>query len=110
MAKRERPTESNRGAFCDTMTAHRRLARVDPEYRRRRRDIELETRDFVARYAEEDLFTAVVRIPVVIHVVWNTAAQNVSDAQINSQITALNQVYRLTNADAVNIPAGFAGV
>jgi hypothetical protein len=42
--------------------------------------------------------------------VWNTAVQNVSDAQINSQITALNEAFRLTNADAVDIPTGFAGV
>lgn len=110
MAKKERPTEPKTGFVCDTMTAHRRLARLDPEYRRRRREIELETREFIAQYAEEDLFTAVVRIPVVVHVVWNTAVQNVSDAQVNSQITALNEVFRLTNADAVNIPTGFAGV
>ncbi|MGE5302917.1 MAG: zinc metalloprotease [Alphaproteobacteria bacterium] len=110
MAKKERPTESKTGFVCDTITAHRRLARLDPEYRRRRREIELETREFIAQYAEEDLFTAVVRIPVVVHVVWNTVAQNVSDAQVNSQITALNEVYRLTNADAVNIPTSFAGV
>ena len=104
------PDDSKTRFVCDTMDAHRRLAHLDPEYRRRRREIELETREFIAQYAEEDLFTGVVRIPVVVHVVWNTAVQNVSDAQINSQITALNEVFRLTNADAVNIPTGFAGV
>ncbi|HEV2844068.1 MAG TPA: zinc metalloprotease, partial [Thermoanaerobaculia bacterium] len=95
---------------CATMDEHRRLAYLSPEYRRRRREIELETREFIARYAEEGLRTGVVRIPVVVHVVFNTPAQNVSDAQINSQIAVLNADFRRTNADAGSVPAAFAGV
>jgi hypothetical protein len=37
---------------------------------------------------------AVVIIPVVVHVVYNTAAQNISDAQIQSQIDVLNADFR----------------
>jgi hypothetical protein len=92
------------------MDEHRRLAQLYPEYRRRRREIELETREFIARYAGEGLRTGVVRIPVVVHVVWNTAAQNVSAAQIQSQIDVLNADFRRTNADAGSVPAAFAGV
>lgn len=92
------------------MDEHRRLARRSLEYRRRRREIELETRDFIARFGDEGLRTGVVRIPVVVHVVWNTAAQNVSDAQIQSQIDVLNADFRATNADAAGIPAAFAGL
>jgi hypothetical protein len=36
-------------------------------------------------------------IPVVIHVLYNTPTQNISDAQIASQITALNKDYSKTN-------------
>ena len=78
--------------------------RLDPEYRRRRREIELETREFIARYAAEGLRTGIVRIPVVVHVVWNTAAQNISDAQIQSQIDVLNDDFRRLNADAGRRP------
>jgi len=81
-----------------------------PEYRRRRREIELETRQFIARYAAEGLRTGVVRIPVVVHVVWNTAAQNISNAQIQSQIDVLNADFRRTNSDAGSVPSYFAGV
>ena len=70
----------------------------------------METRKFIARYAAEGLRTGVVRIPVVVHVVWNTAAQNISDAQIQSQLDVLNADFRRTNADAANVPAAFAGV
>ncbi|WP_338876559.1 zinc metalloprotease [Spirosoma sp. SC4-14] len=92
------------------MDEHQRLVYLSPEYRRRRREIELETRAFIERYAEEGLRTGIVRIPVVVHVVWNTAGQNVSDAQIQSQIDVLNADFRRTNADTGSIPAAFTGV
>src|SRR5262245_41649737 len=108
--KRPLKRDEQRRRTCGTMDEHRRLAYLYPEYRRRRRDIELERRQFVERYAAEGLRTGVVRIPVVVHVVWNTAAQNVSDAQIQSQIDAMNADFRRTNADASSVPAAFAGV
>ncbi len=50
-------------------------------------------------------------IPVVVHVINNGEAigtgSNISVAQINSQITILNQDYRKTNADTNLIPAAF---
>jgi hypothetical protein len=45
------------------------------------------------------------RIPVVVHVVWNTAPQNISDAQIHSQINVLNQDFRKQNPDIGKVPA-----
>jgi hypothetical protein len=53
---------------------------------------------------------AVIRIPVVVHVVYKTAVENISDEQINSQIQILNQDYRRQNADASQTPALFQGV
>lgn len=51
--------------------------------------------------------TGVIRIPVVVHVVYQTEAQNISDAQIKSGIAALNRDFRRRNADTVNTPARF---
>ena len=48
-------------------------------------------------------------IPVVVHVLYNTAAENVSDAQVQAQIDVLNKDFAKTNADASLIPAAFAG-
>jgi|APTNR8051073442_1049403.scaffolds.fasta_scaffold00660_9 hypothetical protein len=42
-------------------------------------------------------------IPVVVHVVWSTAAENISDEQIISQIEVLNKDFRKTNADSENV-------
>lgn len=42
---------------------------------------------------------AVVTIPVVVHVLYKNATQNVSDAQIASQLAVLNADFRKLNAD-----------
>ena len=49
----------------------------------------------------------VIRIPVVVHVLYNNAAQNISDAQIRSGIEALNRDFRRRAADTVNTPLRF---
>jgi hypothetical protein len=51
----------------------------------------------------------VIFIPVVVHVVWNTIAQNISDAQICSQIQVLNEDFARSNPDAANTPGAFLG-
>ena len=52
----------------------------------------------------------IITIPVVVHVLYNTAAQNISDAQILSQIDVLNEDFRRLNSDASNTPADFLPV
>jgi len=90
---------------CGTMDVHRRLLSQDPAYARARDDIENHARMFLSRAAAAR--PGVTRIPVVVHVVWNTAAQNISDAQIASQIDVLNRDFRRTNPDVSNTPAVF---
>ncbi|MDB5270813.1 MAG: hypothetical protein JWP58_3853 [Hymenobacter sp.] len=51
-----------------------------------------------------------VTIPVVVHVVYNTASENISDAQIQSQIDVLNEDYHKLNADYTKTPSVFAGL
>lgn len=51
-----------------------------------------------------------VVIPVVVNVLYRTAAENISDAQIQSQIDVLNKDYTATNSDFSSTPAEFAGV
>jgi len=63
----------------------------------------------INRHAEEveesgfRLVNGVITIPVVVHVVYNTAAENISDAQVLSQIAVLNDDFRRLNADANNV-------
>jgi hypothetical protein len=51
-----------------------------------------------------------VVIPVVVNVLYKTTAENISDAQIQSQIDVLNKDFTATNPDFINTPAEFAGV
>ncbi len=53
---------------------------------------------------------AVRTIPLVFHIVYNTAAQNISDEQIMSQLKAVNEDFSRTNADASQTPAAFKSV
>ena len=49
----------------------------------------------------------IITIPVVVHVLWNASSQNISDAQIQSQIDALNNDFRGRNADRSKVPSYF---
>ncbi|KAF0191363.1 MAG: hypothetical protein FD166_3765, partial [Bacteroidetes bacterium] len=53
---------------------------------------------------------AVVIIPVVFHVVWQTSQQNLSDACLIDQITSLNRDFRKLNADLSLAPSQFQAV
>ncbi|MER5885015.1 zinc metalloprotease [Streptomyces sp. NPDC001941] len=89
---------------CGTMEVHRRLLSTVSGYSAARAAVE--NRAF--RYEtgqEEPERTGVIRIPVVVHVVWNTAEQNVDDAQVASQIDVLNRDFRALNPDVSQVPA-----
>ncbi len=52
----------------------------------------------------------VIVIPVVIHVLYNNSTQNISDAQVLSQIKSLNEDYRRLNTDAEMTPVPFQNI
>ncbi len=50
---------------------------------------------------------AIIKIPVVIHVVYHLQDENIPDEAIRNQVDALNRYYRRTNGDSVNTPGYF---
>ncbi|HEV9036087.1 MAG TPA: T9SS type A sorting domain-containing protein [Puia sp.] len=52
----------------------------------------------------------VITIPVIVHVLYNNSAENISDAQIQSQIDELNRDYQKLNPDTSRIPSYFSSV
>ncbi len=48
-----------------------------------------------------------ITIPVVVHLLYKNAGENISDAQIKSQIDALNNDFNFLNLDRVNTPDAF---
>ncbi len=76
---------------------------ADPALQAAREQIE----DFTQRWIEDHAndTRTVYTIPVVVHVVYRTEAQNISDAQIQSQIDVLNEDYRAQNSDISGVPS-----
>ena len=54
--------------------------------------------------------SAILTIPVVVHVVYQNSSQNISNAQVLSQLDILNEDFRKNNSDASSVPSAFAGV
>lgn len=48
-----------------------------------------------------------ITIPVVVHVLYHDASQNISDEDIYSELKLLNQCFRRQNADSANTPSRF---
>ncbi len=69
--------------------------------------IESRTRAFRTNEPEVNAPGTIIKIPVVVHVVYNTAAQNISEAQVRSQVAVLTKDFRRLNADTNNTPARF---
>lgn len=82
------------------------LAR-NPGLIKERQIIEEFTKNWIDKEDAAKSGQTVVKIPVVVHVVWRTADQNISDEQIKSQIDILNKDFRKLNSDANKTPAFF---
>lgn len=100
-------TDVPRRRQCGTMQVHFRLLEIDPGFRLRQTALEHATaRRMAARAAE----WRVVTIPTVVHVVYRTAAENISDAHVRSQIKVLNRDFRKKNPDRTKVPAVWTGL
>ena len=73
---------------------------ADPERKANLEAIERFTQSYINN--PERVNGTITTIPVVVHVVYKTNAQNISDAQIQSQIDVLNEDFRRLNGDANN--------
>lgn len=92
---------------CGTMENLQQLMQENPLVAQKMQEIENHTEHYVNAENHERV---VINIPVVFHVVYRNTTQNISDAQIQSQLTVLNNDFRKLNADAASIPAAFASV
>ncbi len=102
---------------CGSTEVLTRQLKADPGMMQRMQQIEQFTNNFITQQKSTqrqsvngNATTATVTIPVVFHVVYNTTAQNVSDAMIQSQLAVLNADYGGTNADISSLPSVFSGI
>ena len=97
------------GRICGTDHNLERLLSINPDAKDNMRKIEAFTDQYIQNLQSQREEATVYRIPVVVHVIYNTTAQNVSQAQIQSQIDVMNRDFRRTNPDYTLTPSEFAG-
>lgn len=93
---------------CGTTEYMHSMFEADPLYEQNLQNIEEFTQHWIATNGTGE--RNIVTIPVVVHVVYNTATENISDAQIASQITVLNNDFNKLNSDWPNTPSAFQGL
>lgn len=86
---------------CSTVEVFKRNAINHPDDIARKQQLESDIQQWIAQNAagRQNGIEAIITVPVVVHVVYNTPAQNISDAQIQSQIDRLNKDFRNLNTD-----------
>jgi hypothetical protein len=126
-----RMAANTKGKSCYSMVNLNRLLNENPGLEKKMYDIEYHTRANIAAKKPDgvgngngngngggddgggdpvDDGLGIINIPVYVHVIYSNSQQNISDAQINSQINVLNNDFRRTNSDANNTPSEFASV
>ena len=95
---------------CGSMIGYYTRLKTDQIFAKNEERLENDINQFVQRYKsseETESRSNVVVIPVVVHVVYNNAKENISDNQIQTQIDALNRDFRRANADIETVPEEF---
>lgn len=95
---------------CSTMDHLQHLKDKDPAAEKNHQKSVHKVNEWVRTHGENYRSGGIITIPVVVHVVYANGAQNISDAQIQSQIDVLNEDFRRLNSDTTNTPAAFQSV
>ncbi|GAA4109268.1 zinc metalloprotease [Aquimarina addita] len=96
---------------CYTMNVLEKHMIKTPDLRSKMEQIEKRCQAFITQRKEgkvEDLDTII--IPTILHVIYSNEDENISEAQIQSQINVLNQDFSKTNTDIDQIPEEFAAL
>lgn len=95
---------------CNTFSYQQEQLRNDPALAEKMNAIEafikqhiLISENNIANRIESN----VIKVPVVVHILYHTPSEKISDARVMSQIEALNICFRHRNADSVKTPLYF---
>jgi hypothetical protein len=100
---------------CATMHVLEKRMQSDPATQLRMEQTEIEAQKWIAtnknilKHKNQVKSDALVTIPVVVHVLYNNQAENISFEQIQSQIEVLNEDFRLLNSDSLDDTHPFWG-
>ncbi|WP_333600033.1 zinc metalloprotease [Flavobacterium sp.] len=94
--------------ICASQEVLERQLQENPGLAAKMSQIEAFTENAVLHQSK--LVNGQIVIPVVVNVLYRTAAENISAAQIQSQIDVLNKDFNAQNTDFNQVPALFSGV
>ncbi len=110
----EAPVEelaATEGRKCHSHEILQQQLAADPAFARRFAEIEEFTQDVLRNPQQYRLLAdGTIEIPVVVNVLYRTNAENISQAQIQSQIDVLNKDFSATNSDYNQTPSAFQSV
>ena len=86
---------------CNSHEHHVQMMGLSAKYAANRTAVEQQTAAFIqAREQNRSSVMDIVTIPIVFHVIYNDATQNIPDARLLEQLQILNDDFRRQNADA----------
>ncbi len=92
------------------MEVHERLRETDPGARARRTELKDRVRQSIDSGVATQTTRELITVQTVVHVVYRTDEENVSDEQVTSQIEVLNRDFRATNEDRSLVPEVWQGL
>ncbi len=89
---------------CHSMENLEYRKSLNPNLQKKMFDIETYTQKRVLEKSnmQKRVDGDIITIPVVVHVIYSNTTENISEAQIQSQIDVINEDFRRTNSDANN--------
>lgn len=95
---------------CNTSFYQQEQRRISPGLDEKLKAIET----FISRQLENSdnnrlnrIESNVIKIPVVVHILYNSPGEKINDARVHNQIDILNRSFRRQNADSINTPSYF---
>lgn len=85
--------------YCGADEVLKRQLQEDPTLQQRMDEIEAATGKFLQHPELYTLSSGIMTIPVVVNVLYRTTTENISDAQVQSQIDVLNEDFNALNGE-----------
>lgn len=95
---------------CGVIENTKRKMQENPNLERLMQNDEQRLQQLIEQNQNSRISNTIYTIPVVVHIVWKTGSQNITDAQILSQIAVLNEDFGHMNADTASIPVSWRSI
>ena len=105
-------TAANAQRVCGSAEYRQQMLASDPSFKLVFKNIEKQvaesnTKASTGTALRDTVTNEIIYIPVVVHVLYNSINENISEAQVKSQIDVLNKDFGMLNTDRLSTPAAF---